>query len=174
MVRRKTRPHRGSWFIWALVGFVLLASYHRAGAEETIWVPLIMFAGPLIVFLLSFKYGVGGWEDPLDRYCLIGAVMGVVCLIVFSSPLVALTIAIITDVFAAVPTVKKSILDPASEDVYAWTLAFIANALNIAAIREWSFDIAGYPVYATLVFAAICFPLLKYNIGRVLHRQFQR
>ena len=100
--------------------------------------------------------------------------MGVVCLIVFSSPLVALTIAIITDVFAAVPTVKKSILDPASEDVYAWTLAFIANALNIAAIREWSFDIAGYPVYATLVFAAICFPLLKYNIGRVLHRQFQR
>lgn len=174
MVRGKTRPHRGSWFIWTLVGFVLLVSYYQAGAEETIWVPLIMFVGPLVVFLLSFKYGVGGWEDPLDKYCLIGALVGVGCLAIFSSPLVALTVAIATDIFAALPTVKKSILEPASEDVYAWSLAFVANALNIAAIREWSLEIAGYPVYATLVFAIICFPLLKYHASRALHRRSHR
>ena len=174
IVRGKTRPHRGSWFIWSLVGFVLFVSYYNAGAEETIWVPLIMFLGPLVVLLLSYRYGVGGWEDPLDRYCLVGALLGVICLIVFSTPLIALSVAVLTDIFAAIPTVKKSIYDPASENALAWSLAFIANALNIAAIKEWSIEIAGYPVYASLVFTAICVPLWKFHVQQSLHKRFIR
>ncbi len=161
MVRGKTRPHRGSWFIWTVLGLILLLSYRAAGAEETIWVPLVMFIGPLIVFILSFKYGKGGWEDSLDKYCLIGAIVGFSCLVVFESPMIALTVAILSDVFAAIPTVRKSILDPDSEDVTAWTLAFIANLINLLAIDKWTIEIAIYPIYAVLIFGIITFPLLR-------------
>lgn len=169
IIAGSTTPHRGSWFIWTFLGFVLLVSYYSAGAEETIWVPLIMFIGPLIVTLFSFKYGVGGWDDPLDRYCLVGALIGIACLFTFKSPLIALTVAIFTDIFAAVPTVRKSITHPASEDALAWGLAFTASILNLGAIDNWSFAIAGYPVYATLIFAAICFPLFRHRVNRMFH-----
>ncbi len=164
--RGKTIPHRGSWIIWTILGFVLLMSYRAAGAEETIWVPLMMFLGPLVITVLSMRYGTGGWEDSLDRYCLVGALVAIVCYFIFDTPLVALSIAILTDVFAAIPTVRKSIWQPYSEDVIAWSLAFIASILNIAAIDTWNLSIAGYPIYASIIFAAICIPLWKYRVLR--------
>ncbi len=170
ILRGKTRPHRGSWFIWTLLGLVVVLSYGSAGAEATLWVPLAMFVGMLCISVLSLKYGVGGWEDSLDRYCLIGALIGLLCLLIFTSPLIALSVAIITDVFAAVPTVRKSIYDPESEDVLAWSLAFLANVLNLIAIEEWTIGIAGYPVYASIVFGAICFPLLRYAYLKRRHK----
>ncbi len=165
-----TRPHRGSWFVWAALSFALLVSYDAVGGEEAIWSPVAMFVGSSVIFLMSLRYGVGGWESPLDRYCLIGALTGIAALYVFQTPLIALAISMLTDVFAAVPTAKKAIDDPESEDVTAWGLAFLASIINLWAIDDWSFNISGYPVYAVLIFALICAPLFYHHAKRFIHR----
>jgi hypothetical protein len=170
ILRGRTKPHRGSWFVWAALSFTLLASYRAAGGEEAIWSPVAMFAGSAAIFLLSLRYGVGGWDNPLDRYCLIGALSGIAALFIFQTPLYALAISMLTDLFAAIPTARKAVYDPDSEDVTAWGLAFLASVINLWAIDDWSFSISGYPVYAAIVFALICIPLFRYHILRLVHR----
>ncbi len=166
----KTKPHRGSWFVWALLSFALLASYRAAGGDETIWSPLAMFVGSFVIFLMSLRYGVGGWDSRLDQYCLVGALSGVAALFIFSSPLIALSISMLTDIFAAVPTVHKSIIDPESEDLTAWGMALFASVVNLLAIDDWSIAISGYPIYAVLIFAAVCWPLMRYRFIHTTHR----
>jgi hypothetical protein len=169
IIRRKTRPHRGSWFVWTLLGFLLLVSYSAVGADETIWMPITLFLGPLVILLLSLRYGVGGWDDAHDKYCMVGACIGLTSLLIFNTPFIALYVGILTDLFAAIPTVRKSIIDPESEDALAWSLALIASILNLFAIDDWSFHLSSYPVYAAIVFALITLPLVHHRWSKNIH-----
>src|SRR5690606_344735 len=77
ILRRHTKPERATYAIWSLVNILTIISYVAVGACETILVGIAMMASSIIVFLLSFKYGMGGLSR-FDLVCLVLAVMGVV------------------------------------------------------------------------------------------------
>jgi hypothetical protein len=151
-LKGRTRPNRATWIIWTAVGVSLLASYAAAGARETVWVAAANLAAFLFVLVLSFKYGVGGWTA-FDAACLLGAAFGFALWWWFDSPLPTLFSGLFVDLVGALPTVKKAWEDPESEDLLAWILFAIANAVNLLAIREWGVVMASYPVY--MVFIAL-------------------
>ena len=68
---------------------MLGASYYSSGASHTIWVPVSYIFGPLIIAIISLKYGEGGWGS-FDRVCLSGASISLFFWWMFSSPLIAL------------------------------------------------------------------------------------
>lgn len=146
----KTRPNRATWFVLTVVGVMIVMSYYASGARETLWVPLSYAIGPFIAFLLSLKYGEGGWT-PFDRFCLFACFVSIVFWKISHSSTVTLFASILIDFFGLLPTIKKAYLDPKSEDRTAWSVTSLSNFLNILAVSSWTFVIGFYPVYMFLV-----------------------
>jgi len=165
IVRRQTRPSRATWWIWSLVGSGLCASYFASGARDSIWVPLSYVIGPVVTAVASIKYGEGGWSR-LDKICLAAAASSFVVWFASGSALVALLMNLGVDVAGAIPTIRKSYVDPASEDRVSWSLFFVANVLNLAALRSFSFSEAAYPLYLFLVTVTVVALLARKPLPR--------
>ena len=95
---------------------------------------------------LSFRYGEGGWTL-FDKFCLAGAGLGMGIWWFLDAPLLALWVSIVVDLFGAFPTLRKSWVDPESEDFLSWVLFLVSNTVNLFAISEWNLAQASYPVY---------------------------
>ncbi|QFS50869.1 hypothetical protein [Nostoc sphaeroides] len=161
--QRKTRPNRVTWWIWAVVGFILCWSYYSSGAVNTIWVPVCSAIGHLIIAILAIKYGEGGWNS-FDRWCLLTAAISLVLWWQFSSPIIALVINIGIDFLGALPTIRKSYYQPHTEDFFAWTIFLSAHTLNLFALKNWSFALSAYPLYLFCSTATIFIFLLHPKI----------
>lgn len=157
-----TRPNKATWSILTLVGILILVSYYQGGARDTIWVPIAYVIGPLIITIVSFKKGESGWSK-FDIWCLIGSIISMVIWFITSSPLWALLINIFIDFLGLLPTIRKSYLEPGTEDRSAWVLESVSGVLNVVAIKAWVFSIYIYPVYLALVNGSIAI-LLVYGM----------
>lgn len=165
IVRKRTIPNRLSWWTWAVLGIVIWLSYFFSGARESLWVPLSEVIGPLFVALLSIKYGEGGWTT-FDLKCLGGIIFALLLWKIFNSPVIALVAGLTIDLFAALPTVKKSYYYPSGENKIAWILVTFASILNIFAISRWSFSLLIHPIYYSFVTGTILVALFISPHGR--------
>ena len=168
ILRGKSKPNRATWWIWAFMGVVLVLSYQASGAENTIWVPFVEFLGPLIIAILSIKYGEGGINNKTDIICLVGSFVSIILWIIFNNPVIALVTSLAVDSFAIIPTIKKSYLRPEGEDFWAWFGTGIADSLNFFAVEKFTFAILIYPIYmltSDIIIVTILF-VKKKNIIR--------
>ncbi|MFH1162223.1 MAG: hypothetical protein V1696_03040 [Candidatus Jorgensenbacteria bacterium] len=147
--RKKVKPNRATWFIWSLVSYVIAVSYYQAGARDTALVPAVYGICSSVIFLLSIKYGVGGWTR-FDRKCVIVSLAGIVLWILSSTPIVALFLNMGVDLTGGIPTIRKIFEDPSSEDRLTWIFFWLGSVANVAAIDQWIFIIAAYPVVMML------------------------
>ncbi len=159
-LKKETKPNRATWWVLTLVGVIIATSYYTGGARDTMWVAVSYVAGPLIIAILSLKYGEGTWER-LDKMCLVLAITSALLWYIFSSPLVALLSNIGIDFIGLIPTIKKSWLRPEGEDRVAWSLESSANVLNLFAVKAWTFGIVFYPVYLVVINIIITLLLFK-------------
>ncbi len=149
-LKGKTKPQRATFAIWAAVGIVSLASYIASGATDTIWVVWAYAILGIVVFILSLKYGVGGFEK-LDVICLSGAAIGIILWITTSDPHYALYLSVLCELLGYIPTIKKTYYQPETEDKLAWIIAWFGGFLNLFAINALAFDIIIYPAYVILI-----------------------
>lgn len=169
----KTRPNRASWSIWASLGIVLAVSNYSAGARETMWLLTAYAACQITIAILSLKHGEGGWNT-FDRTCLFGAFISIVLWQLYDSPLIAISISIAIDSLGALPTIKKSYLEPESEDLFSWMMFWIAGTLNICALSQLSIELVAQPIYLfsfnSIVVFLLWLPKLQ-NRKKVKHRE---
>ena len=137
ILRKKTRPSRSTWWILTLVGSIIFWSSYALGATESFWIQSAYIIGPLIIALLSIKYGDGKKFSHLDKICFTGAIISCILWIAFNSPLIGLIGSIIVDFFGLLPTIKKAFLRPEKENPSAWLLETTASILNAYAITSW-------------------------------------
>jgi hypothetical protein len=142
----KTSPNRASWSIWASLGIILAVSNYSAGATDTMWLLVAYAVCQITIALLSFKYGEGGWNT-FDLTCLLGAFISIALWQLFDSPLLAITVSIAIDSLGALPTIKKSYLQPETEDLFSWMMFWTAGTLNICALNQWSIELMAQPIY---------------------------
>lgn len=154
VLRKKTRPSRSSWFIWAANSTIIALSYRQAGADFAFIMPIGLAFGAMIIALLSIKYGLGGWSR-LDKCCLLGAALGLMAWGLSNDPMAALLINIGVNLAGTLPTVRKAYLLPETESRPAWFLFYLGTVVNLIAIREWSFSMAVYPVYMVLIIGLV-------------------
>lgn len=145
IIKGKTKPNRASWWIWGFLGTSIAISYYISGARTTMWVPLSEAVGPLLVALLSIKYGEGGWTR-FDKKCIVGAAGVGFLWWVTSSSIIALVSYLLIDIIAVLPTIRKSLHRPENEDKIAWGLTFTGQFLNIFAVEKLIFSILIYPI----------------------------
>jgi hypothetical protein len=161
VLARRTVPSRSTWLIWTVVGSMLCASAWRGGASETLWISGSYVAGPLVVFLLSLRFGAGGWSR-LDRLCLLLSALSAVLWTITREPLLALWLNIGVDSLGAVPTIAKTGRAPDSESRPAWACFFAGALLTLVAARSWSLAAIAYPLYLF----AVSTVMLVFILGR--------
>ncbi len=158
IVRGITKPSRVSWWTWTLLGVISFVTYIFSGATGTLWIQAFLIIGPLIIAILSLRYGVGGGSK-LDRLIWMGCGAAVVVWVVTQSPELGNYFNLFVDALATAQTVRKAWEMPFTEDLSAWLFSIAGYTLNLFALNVWTFYTASYPVYlvgmATAIVAAI-------------------
>jgi len=122
-------------------------------------------SGAWIIVILALKYGATGWTR-LDKFCLIGAVSGIVLWKTFnSSNLGIITNAIVTFI-GAIPTFVSAWKDPNKEDKLAWTIYWLSCVCAMLAIPRLTFEDVCQPlsfflIESTMMFLLYIKPRLK-------------
>jgi hypothetical protein len=135
--RGHTKPERMTYFIWFVVDALAISSYIAVGARTTIWVGLVYVITGLLIFLLSLKYGMGGFNK-LDILCLVSAATGIVIWVTTDSALLALCFSTFAGTIGYLPTIKKAYLYPETENTLSWTICSFTSVLNIFALATFA------------------------------------
>ena len=161
IIKGKTKPSRSSWWIWSLVGFIILVSYYDLGARNTIWIPIVFFICPLAIAFLSIKYGANKGLKKLDLVSIILSIISLTLWGFFRLPILTLTVNIFIDFLGFLPTFQKSYQKPTEENRMTWILFFLGSILNLIALEEFSISIALYPIYMFFMDLVMIFLLFR-------------
>lgn len=159
-----TRPNRSTWLIWTLVGGLLAASYIAKGDLNSIWMPLAYFIGPMVIAILSLRYGYAKWTR-LDTICVIAALVSLLPWLIAHDVTLTLIINLIIDIAGAIPTLVKTYREPKTEELFSWFIFFIATIVQFFAIRMWNIA-ALYPVYLFLLAGIMLVLIIRGKIAR--------
>lgn len=133
IIRGESKPSRSANAIWFLVGMISLLSYLAAGATTTRWLSLSLFCSTTIVFTLSLRRGVGGLKR-LDIICL-GIAVGAICIWRLShNPDLAVFACMTASLIAYVPVIRKTYLNPETENKTSWVIYCFACICNVIAL----------------------------------------
>jgi hypothetical protein len=146
ILRRTTKPHRGSFLIWSVLGGIAFFAQLAKGASWSLFLPAADTLATLTIFILSVWYGTGGLNKQ-DVAGLLLAVIGLMLWYFTKQPLLALLITISVDAVGTGLTVIKTYQEPHSETFSSWLLAALGGLFAVFAVGELSFVLLLYPAY---------------------------
>jgi hypothetical protein len=148
ILKGKTKPHRMTWLIWSVLGAIAFSSQLGLGAHWSLVYSALNAAGNLAVFLLSLKYGVGGWEKH-DVVMLLTAIAGIAVSLVAKTPLYALVGVIVANFAGSILTIHKAYLTPSTETPITWFLLGTSSLFGVFAVGSLNIDLLLFPFYMT-------------------------
>lgn len=163
-IQGKVKPERISWLLWTLLGGTYFLS--AVFADGAVWFTFGELVGPIAILLLSIKYGVGG-KSRLDKYSLVVALIAFSLLFVLDGVLISLGLALLIDGIGAVLTIRKLLVDPASESRSFWTLAAVASVLAILSLHTYNLETLLFPVYVIILSSFIALKANPNHVKRV-------
>jgi hypothetical protein len=149
-LRGSTRPHRGTWLIWAVLAIVVSFSLEAEGATWSLIMPVVQAVLTTLIFLLAVGHGVGGLR-PIELSMMAIAGVGVIGWMIAAEPLIATACVVIADILGAAMMVPKTWRDPDSETLSTFALASVAGALGAGAVGALDPALLLYPVYYCVV-----------------------
>lgn len=159
ILRGKTKPARASYAIWSVMQVISMVSYIASGATDTKWVPIVLAFSAIAIFALSFKYGMGGLSK-LDITCLGIAAVAIILWITTNDPALAVYASLIASTIAFIPVIKKSYVQPGTENTLSWTLYTASALFNVFALSTLDPVIALPPIVSLLCAGTIALLLL--------------
>lgn len=164
IIKGSTKPRIVSWFTWTailLIGTYASFSQHQIPAAVYTFICAL---GCLAVVILGFKFGDKQFEK-LDIVSFIGVLAGLVVLIVYKNPTLAIFASISTDLVGTIPTLKHAWLHPEEETWSAYLLYAIGSGLTLWVANFHILSAVAYPIYLFIVDITLtCFTLRSVRI----------
>ena len=151
---RSTRPHRGTWLIWAVLAIVVCLSQRADGASWSLVMAGTQVVVTTAIFVLAIRLGTGG-VSAIDALMIAVAAAGVAGWLIVHEPMVATLCVVGADLIAAAMMVPKTYRDPHSETLSTFALASLGGALAVGAVGVVEVSLLVYPVYYCLVNGAM-------------------
>lgn len=169
MVRGKSKPNMVSWGLW---GFApLIATGAALSAHADVWATVRIFMsgfGPLVVFILAFFISGSYWKlTAFDYACGLLSLVALGAWLLADSPVLAILLAAIADLFATLPTIIKVWKYPETETFYTFFVGVFTASIVIPAIPVWNIENAAFQIYLLIANTALCLIVLR---GRLLKR----
>jgi len=140
------KPHRTTRFIYFLISTLFIGTMIAQQSWDALGFVVAQNIGVVIIFFLSFKYGIGGYSK-LDIITLFGAIISGVVWILTSNPTLALAMSLVTDMIAFIPTVIKTYKKPFTENWAFYGTDIIASTFSILSLTRFTFGDLSYPIY---------------------------
>ena len=152
ILKREATPNRVTWLLWALVPLIAAAAQWRAGVGISTLVVLSVGAGPACVVLASFVRRTGSWRlGPFDYLCGAYSLAALALWAATGDPVTAIVLSILADAAAALPTLRKAWLAPATEDRRAYLISLAGMILGIFSVQEATFTAYAFNAYLVAV-----------------------
>lgn len=145
IIQKQTRPHFYSWLVWTLDGLIIFGLQFTNGAGSGSFVVLsatLLSAFVLILTLLDKKRKKPSRSDTVF---LVLALVSLVLWIFAKQPLLSAILIMTVDVFGFIPTVRKSWINPYSENISFYMINTIRFAIAFLALNEYSVVNILYP-----------------------------
>lgn len=165
-IKGTTRPNRVSQSLWAVAPLIGVGAAISSGADWMTTVRTFM-AGfvPLMILIASFANKNGYWKTTkFDYFCGMFSIIALVLWLIIDLPVYAVLLAAIADLFAAVPTIKKSWTNPESETGIAYILSLISVLVILPTIKVFDIQNTAFQIYLILVNIIIIFSIYRRRI----------
>lgn len=167
ILRLKTKPQRVTWFIYTVLGSIAFFSQLAKGASNSLWLPGIITINVSIIFLLSLKYGVGGFSKK-DYIVLFIAALGLVAWYFTKEAAIALYVVILIDAAGTYLTIEKAYKNPESETMILWIFSSLGGFFSFLAVGSLNIILISYPLFIFLMDGGVAVTILlgKRNAGK--------
>jgi hypothetical protein len=159
-LRGATRPHRGTWLIWGVLGVVVCLSQRADGASWSLVMVAVQAFATVVIFVLAIPRGEGG-VSRLDVVMMAIALGGVTGWVLADEPLVATACVVAADAIGVALMVPKTWRDPDSETLITFALASVAGMLAAAAVAALDPALLLYPAYYCVANALIALLIVR-------------
>lgn len=157
--RGHTKPERTTYFIFLMLEVIKITSYIAVGATTTIWTGIVYTCTALLIFVLSIRYGLGGFSR-FDIVCFLLAMTGIAIWIMTDNALFTLYFSTLVSVVAYLPTIKKAYFMPETENTLSWVLTLCTALVNVCALTTLKLSIAFPPVVGVVTSGTVAYLLL--------------
>ena len=160
ILRGKNKPQRITRFV--VFGTILLGTFALYANHDwpTFWLNVVYCVSNLLIFLLSIKYGMGGWAKT-DIACLVISGIGILIWQITSEPLLALFASIFANIIGNIPALLKTYKFPKTETWIYYFLGIFANGIILFAQKSFSFGKYVFPIYIVLLNTTFLFLILR-------------
>jgi hypothetical protein len=163
MIRGKSKPNLVTWGLWAFAPLIATGAALSIGADRWSTVRIFMSGfGPLLVFISAFLVKQGYWKlSKFDYACGLLSVIALVAWVGAHSPVLAILLAAIADLFACLPTLIKAWKYPETETFYTYFVGFFTASIVLPAIPVWNIENAAFQLYLLAANTALCLAVLR-------------
>lgn len=151
-LRGEVKPNRVSWLMWSLAPLIASAAAISDGVRLAVVPVFLSGAGPLLIFLASFVSRKAYWR--LQRFDWINGALSLIALLLWAvtkDPNVAILFAIVSDAFAAVPTLVKIWNFPKTEIRWPYVTALFSALTSFGVIKTWHFSSYAFAAYLVII-----------------------
>lgn len=163
MFRGKSKPNLVTWGLWGFAPLIATGAALAAGADNWSTIRIFMSGfGPLLVFLAAFLVRQGYWKLSKSDYACGGlSLIALGAWLLADSPVSAILLAAMADLFATLPTIFKAWRFPETETLYTYFAGFFTATIVIPAIPVWNIENAAFQVYLLIANTALFLVVLR-------------
>jgi len=148
----KAHPNRVSWLLWALIPMITFAAEIKQGVGLQALMTFMVGFGPFIVLAVSLLDKKAYWKlSNFDIFCGVLSVLAIIAWQLTGNGNTAILLSIIADIFAAIPTIIKSLKNPESEHYGVYLSGVISGVITLLTIKNWTVAEWGFPLYVTIM-----------------------
>lgn len=157
ILKNQTRPHAFSWFISVLVNSIMFALQWSEGAGAGSFPTLMVAVVSCFVFYLSLR---NGSRDiiKIDGVFLFLSISAIPVWYFTKEPLWSALLLVFIGVSGFLPTLRKTWVDPYSENLDFYVISFFRHLLSILALQTYTLTTYLQPgvwVFMNLIFLII-------------------
>lgn len=157
ILKGKSKPNLVTWGLWALTP--LIATGSALSAHANLWATIRIFMsgfGPFLIFLTGIFISQSYWKlSKFDYVCGFFSLIALGVWLLAGSPLLAILLAAIADMFATLPTIIKAWKYPETETLYTYFIGLLTTIIIIPAIPIWNIENSAFQIYLLLANATL-------------------
>ena len=166
VIKGKAKPHKVTWFLWALAPLIAFAAQISQGVGISSLMTFAVGFGPLLIFLASFINKKSDWKiTNFDLFCGSISILAIILWFITKDAFLALILSMLADAVACIPTLIKSYTHPETEDLNAYVLAGISAIITLASLPLLTFTYYGFPLQTFIICATFTI-LIKFKIRK--------
>ncbi len=146
----EAKPHRTTCLVLLIITALSTTSLLASHNTVAVWLAGVSTLQSIVIFSLSIKYGMGGWEK-MDVICLIIALIGIIVWQTTNNPILGLYFSILADLTGMVPSIIKTYRFPETEIATYFALDSMAGIFSLLAVGSFIFADISYPIYIFLI-----------------------